>query len=62
MFEVENAGRLVMTLKHDEAAIVIDEDGRRVAAILPNAKGPHETSIVVCAPRSMRIIRERREP
>jgi hypothetical protein len=51
-----------MTLKPGEACVLVDETGRRLAAVLPNERHAGKMQIVVCAPRSVRIIREKALP
>jgi hypothetical protein len=62
MHDVKDAGRVAMTLKPGEACVLVDETGRRLAAVLPNERHAGKMQIVVCAPRSVRIIREKALP
>ena len=59
MRDIPNAGNVAVTLRHGQSVVVIDEQGRAVAAIAPTPSHVGKVSLVVRAPKTVRILRER---
>lgn len=52
-------GRVAVTLRPTEAAVLVDPQGNRIAMIVPNEKYHAKLHILIAAPRGIRIKRER---
>jgi hypothetical protein len=59
MRNIPDAGNVAVTLRHGQSVVVIDEQGRAVAAIAPTPSNVGKVTLVVRAPKTVRIIRER---
>ena len=60
MRDIPNAGNVAVTLRHGQSVVVIvDENGRAVAAVAPTPSNVGKVTLVVRAPKTVRIIRER---
>jgi hypothetical protein len=59
MRDIPNAGNVAVTLRHGQSVVVIDEQGRAVAAIAPPPSNVGKVTLVVRAPKTVRILRER---
>ena len=59
MRDIANAGNVAVTLRQGQSVAIIDENGRHVAIIAPTPKHVGKMHLVVRAPKSIRIIRER---
>lgn len=59
MRDIANAGNVAVTLRQGQSVAIIDENGRHVAIIAPTPKHTGKMHLVVRAPKSIRVIRER---
>ena len=59
MRNIPDAGNVAVTLRHGQSVVIVDEDGRAVAAVAPTPSNVGKVTLVVRAPKTVRILRER---
>ncbi len=59
MRDIENAGNVAVTLRQGQSVVILDENGRCVAIVAPTPKHVGKMHLVVRAPKSIRVIREK---
>ena len=59
MRELDNAGNVAVTLRQGESIALLDENGETLAIFAPRPKQRWRMHIVVRAPKSIRVIREK---
>jgi sRNA-binding carbon storage regulator CsrA len=59
MRDIPNAGNVAVTLRHGQSVVIVDENGRAVAAVAPTPSNVGKVTLGVRAPKTVRILRER---